>query len=151
MEVVGFVSSILTFLDVSYKIVRGTYEIRNTAAGATSENTHVGNVVQDLEEVTSRLRADPQKINDRKLIEISENCYTLSQDLGRLLGKLRAKDGSRRASFKASWAVMRKQSDVKRMEERLDRYRSEIELRLLSIIWYYLARSHSIILVPSRG
>lgn len=135
MEAVGLASSILTFIDISYKVLRGTYEIHNAVSGATSENTHISVVTRDLEEVTDKLNVDPRKLGDPKLIEISKKCHALSQDLSKLLRKLQAKDDSRRESFKAAWAVMRKQSDVKKLEERLDRYRSEIELRLLSLIW----------------
>ncbi|RYP29607.1 hypothetical protein DL767_006659 [Monosporascus sp. MG133] len=134
MEVVGLASGILTFLDVSYKIIKGTYEIHSAVAGATLENTHVSIVTHDLEEVADGLKGDPQKIKDPKLIEISTECHYLSQDLLKLLGRLQAKDGSRRQSFKAAWAVMRKQSDVKKIEERLEHYRSEIGLRLLVLI-----------------
>ncbi|RYP51952.1 hypothetical protein DL768_002828 [Monosporascus sp. mg162] len=134
MEAVGLASGILTFLDISHKIIKGTYEIRNAVSGATLENTHVSIVARDLEGVADGLKGDPQKINDPKLIEISTKCHSLSQDLLKLLGKLQTKDGSRRQSFKAAWAVMRKQSDVKKLEERLDHYRSEIGLRLLFLI-----------------
>ncbi|RYP56283.1 hypothetical protein DL771_012070 [Monosporascus sp. 5C6A] len=134
MEAVGFASGVLTFLDVSYKIIKGTYEIHSAASGATLENAHVSIVARDLEEVADGLKGDPQKIKDPKLIEISTRCHSLSQDLLKLLGKLQAKDGSRRQSFKAAWAAMRKQSDVKKIEERLDQYRSEIELRLLFLL-----------------
>ncbi|RYP03939.1 hypothetical protein DL764_004773 [Monosporascus ibericus] len=134
MEAVGLASGILTFLDVSYKILKGTYEIHSAISGATLENTHASIVARDLEEVADGLKGDPTKIKDPKLIEISTKCHSLSQDLLKLLGKLQAKDGSRRQSFKAAWAVMRKQSDVKKIEERLDHYRSEIGLRLLFLI-----------------
>ncbi|KAK7757552.1 hypothetical protein SLS62_000567 [Diatrype stigma] len=137
MEVVGFAASILTFIDISYKIVRGTYEIKNAASGATLENAHVGIVTQDLEEVASRLQGlhgHPQQVSDCQLVEISKGCHVLSQELMALLRKIQAKDGSRRESFKAAWAAMQSQSDVKKMKERLDQYRSEITLRLLFLL-----------------
>lgn len=137
MEVAGFAASILTFIDISYKILRGTYEIKNAASGATLENTHVSIVTQDLEEVTSKLQGlhvHPQQVGDPKLVEIAKECHALSQGLVELLGKIPAKDGSRRESFKAAWAAMQSQSDVKKMKKRLDLYRSEITLRLLFLL-----------------
>ena len=49
MEAVGLASGIITFIDISYKIVRGSYEIYTSATGATTDNVHVGTVAEDLE------------------------------------------------------------------------------------------------------
>lgn len=111
---IGLASSILAFLDVSYRIVRGTYEIYGSISGATQENTHAAIIVQDLEKVVGGLKGNAQKINDPELIELSQKCHSLSRDLVALLGKLQAKDGSRRESLRAAFAVWRKQDDVRR-------------------------------------
>lgn len=48
MDVAGLVSSIITFVDFSWTIVRGAYDVHNSASGATEENVHIGHVPQDL-------------------------------------------------------------------------------------------------------
>ncbi|KAK1655004.1 hypothetical protein BDP81DRAFT_390001 [Colletotrichum phormii] len=55
MEAAGLASSILTFIDMSYKIAKGTYEIYQSATGVTAENAHVSNVITDLEEAAAGL------------------------------------------------------------------------------------------------
>ncbi|KKY39685.1 hypothetical protein UCDDA912_g00298 [Diaporthe ampelina] len=42
MDVTGLVSSIITFIDFSWTIVRGTYDLHNSASDATAENVHIG-------------------------------------------------------------------------------------------------------------
>jgi len=135
MEAVGLASAILNFVDIGFKIVRNTYEIYNSATGATQQNIHVSMVITDLESVTRRLSCNPSITCDKELVDLSGKCRSLSQDLVQLLQTLQPKNDSRRQTFAAAWAAMRKQKDVDAIEKRLVQYREQIILHLLLVLW----------------
>jgi hypothetical protein len=130
---VRFAASILTFVDFSWSLVKGTYEVYNSTTGTTSENAHVGNVLIDLQAVAEGLRSDfgGRTENERALYTLAKNCYRLSQDLAGILAKLKVTEkNSKWQSLKVKWASMRKEKEVASIEKRLDRYRSQILVRL---------------------
>lgn len=135
MEAVGLASSIITFIDVAYKVVRGAYEIHDSAAGATEENVHIAVVIDDLERTTAELNADPRMIADPELISLAQRCQGISADLvGRLKG-LQSKSKNPLQSVAAAVRILRKQKDINAIEKRLDKYRQQIILRLILLLW----------------
>jgi hypothetical protein len=130
---VGFAASILTFIDFSWNLVAGTYEVLNSATCSTSENAHIGNVIDDLKKATDGL--DSEMLGNSKhemaLRELSTKCANLSEDLLKQLGKLKVKgENSKWKSLKVKWDSMRKEKNVESMVRRLDEYRSQILIRL---------------------
>jgi len=130
MEYVGLASSILTFIDVAAKIVRGTYEIHSSVSGATQGNIHIAAVAEDLQKVSQGLYTLPEAKNDAELVAVAKDCVALSRDLLRELDGLEKKHGGVWQSFAKACAVLRKQKGVVAMENRLDKYRQQIQLRL---------------------
>ncbi|KAK1723887.1 uncharacterized protein BDZ83DRAFT_753134 [Colletotrichum acutatum] len=129
MEAAGLASSILTFLDVSYKIAKGTYEIYESATGATAENIHVSNVITDLEKAVTNLGTVSMS-QDAELSKLSEKCRALSTDLLKLLSGLERREQKVFESFKAAIASARKQKDIASIEKRLEQYRQQIILHV---------------------
>ncbi|KAK2771764.1 hypothetical protein CKAH01_14270 [Colletotrichum kahawae] len=112
MEAAGLASSILTFIDVSYKIVKGAHELYRSASGSTSENNHIANVVLDLEKASGYLSLTQSGENDAELQRLALQCRSLSRDLLELLHKLRVRDKTLFKSFAAAFANARKQKDI---------------------------------------
>jgi len=133
LEIVSLVSAILSFIDFSAKIVRGTAEILRSEVGATEQNTHVTNVVADLEKVTRGLKTHQQAVKDADLVRLAGQCEALSVELSQLLQNLLPKNTSLPETFKASLKAWRKQPKVAEMEKRLGEYRSQVLLRLAFI------------------
>ncbi|KAK1711695.1 hypothetical protein BDP67DRAFT_438301 [Colletotrichum lupini] len=129
MEAAGLASSILTFIDICYKVAKRTYEIYESATGATAENIHVGNVIIDLEKAAAEL-SPVSRGHDAELAKLSEQCRTLSDDLLKLLAGLERREKRLFQSFKAAIAGARKQKEVASIEKRLDQYRQQIILHL---------------------
>ncbi|KAK1672889.1 hypothetical protein BDP55DRAFT_717828 [Colletotrichum godetiae] len=129
MEAAGLASSILTFIDVSYKIAKGTYEIYQSATGVTAENAHVSNIITDLEDAAAGL-GTVFKGHHAELENLSNQCRTLSVDLLKLLGRLERREKKLSHSFKAAIVCARKQKDIASIEKRLDQYRQQIMLHL---------------------
>ncbi len=133
---IGFASSILTFIDFSWSLVRGTYEISSSATGATIENTHIGNVVDDLYEVTEELKNGfkASDKHERAIARLGNHCVALSKDLQEVVVKLKAKDDSKWESLKTKLKSMRKEKEIIAIEKRLSEYKAEILLRLSFIM-----------------
>jgi hypothetical protein len=130
---VGFAASILNFIDFSWNLVQGTYEVYKSGSGATAENAQISTILEDLQEVTEGLHSD-LKVGSKyakQLSKLAKNCLDLSRDLTKILEKLRVKErNSSWQAVKVAWLSMRKEKEVASIEKRLGDYRSEIILRL---------------------
>jgi len=130
---VGFAASILQFIDFSWSVIAGTYEVYKSSTGTTHENTHISTVVDDLERATDGLISDIEgkTKNEKELCKLADKCHDLSQDLSKILKKLQVSEkGSKWQSFTVKVASMRKEKEIASIEDRLDKYRSQILVRL---------------------
>jgi hypothetical protein len=129
---VGFAASILNFIDFSWNLVQGTYEVYKSGSGATAENAQISTILEDLQEVTEGLHSDLKVGSEyaKQLSKLANNCLGLSRDLTKTLEKLRVKERNSWQSVKVAWSSMRKKKEVASIEKRLGDYRSEIILRL---------------------
>lgn len=129
----GLATSILQFIDFSWGIVTGTYEVYKSTAGTTSENAHISTIVDDLERVTDGLISDAEgkTKHEKELCKLADKCHDLSQDLSNILKKLQVSEKSSKwQSLKVKFASMRKEKEIASIEDRLDKYRSQIIIRL---------------------
>jgi N-terminal domain on NACHT_NTPase and P-loop NTPases len=132
---VGFAASILTFIDFGREIVTGTLEV--IKSGSTKENTHVGVVVNDFLAVVKPLseKLPGRSDHEKALTELAAKCKDVSQDLVDLLERLkRSSDSPKWESVRVALRSMRKKGEVRELESKLDKYRSEILLRLTFIL-----------------
>lgn len=136
MDAAGLASSIITFIDVAYKIIRESYDVHKSANGATEENDHASLVVNDLKKVAADLKSHPQTKNDKDLLRISTQCYELSRELLQLLDRFLPKGPRKWQSFVAACHILRHQKETASIEKRLDQYRQQIVGRLLWLLLY---------------
>ena len=132
---VGFATSILTFINVSHRVISGTWEV--IKSGTTAENAHVSNVINDLHDVTKQLRDRPPGYSqhEQALNALASECQALSGELVTLLEKLKITAGSsKRKSVKVAIHCVWKKGDVAELKRRLDKYRSQILLRLVLML-----------------
>jgi hypothetical protein len=130
---VSFASSILTFIDFSWNLVTGIYEVLESVSGTTAENAHIGNIIDDLHAVTATLKSCQlgRSEHEKALRQLASKCANLSKELLNLLEKLKVKGkNSAWKSLKAKWESMRKEKDISSIETRLREYRSQILIRL---------------------
>jgi hypothetical protein len=130
---VGFAASILQFIDFSWGVITGTYEVYKSATGTTLENAHINTVVNDLERVTDGLISDIEgkTKHEKELCKLADKCHNLSQDLSKILKKLQiSEENSKWKSLKVKIASMRKEKEIASIENRLDKYRSQILVRV---------------------
>lgn len=138
MEAIGLASSIITFIDVAYKLVCGAHEVYMSQDGATRSNDHTGVVISDLQRVTADLRAHQLASTDPDLVKLSNNCHDLSGELLQLLHKFLPKTPGKWQSFVAACRILRRQKEAASLEANLDKYRQQISERL---IWLLLCVS----------
>lgn len=152
MDVAGLVSSIITFVDFSWTIVRGTYDIHSSTTGATEENVHIGNVLQDLQAITEKMRIEipGQNGHEKALLDLEYQCRGLSSDLAAILQKLTAKRRSGLQSLNIMLRSLIKEKEVREIEKRLGEYREQMILRLNLILLYGLPRECEIWLWLNR-
>ncbi|KAL1855888.1 hypothetical protein Daus18300_010866 [Diaporthe australafricana] len=136
MDVAGLVSSIITFVDFSWTIVRGTYDVYNSASGGTEENIHIGHVLEDLGKATNRMRSEltGQDAHEKALLELQYQCQGLSHDLAVILQKLTTKRHSGLQSLNIMLKSLMNEKEVRGIEKRLSEYRSQMILRLNLIL-----------------
>jgi len=130
---VGFAASILTFIDFSWGLITGACEVYKSTTGTTLENAHISTIIEDLERVTEGLISDVEgrSSHEKELCKLADNCQKLSKDLFKILKKLQVSEkNSKWQSFKVKFASLRKGKEVASIEDRLEKYRSQILLRL---------------------
>lgn len=137
---VGFASSILTFIDFSYKLVNGTLQIID--GGTTTGNDHWAKVADDLQRLTTALETDFLEPSEHEaaLRSLAAGCKKLSEKLQAVLQKLtvnsdpRASGVSKWEAFKVSLRSIFKRGEVEALVAQLGEYRSEILARLALIL-----------------
>ncbi|KAE9367443.1 hypothetical protein N431DRAFT_416093 [Stipitochalara longipes BDJ] len=129
---IGFAASILQFIQFSTSLVRGAYEIQRSSTGTTSENAHIRDVISDLKEVTDGLGADFKGSNkhEKALLKLATQCHAVSDELMKILNKLKTNGDSKWESVKVKWMSIRKEKEVASIEKRLSAYSTELLLRL---------------------
>ena len=136
---IGFAASILTFIDFSWNVVTGTYEVYKSTSGATIENASIAAVISDLRGVTESLGTDVDAStkHGKALLQLAKNCSALSDDLSKILKKLQVTGKNKTwQSLKVKLASMRREKEVVSIGRRLDEYRSQIVLRLNLMLKY---------------
>lgn len=140
VSVIGLASSILTFIDIGYKVVTGTLETAQT--GRAPHTEHIDAVAHDLNNSVARFSkpvppdaSDPEKA----LWEVSVRCQTLSTELLALLERFKVQATEPGISWdKVKVVIRRIRNDpkVQGLQRSLSDYRSQILVHLVTILAY---------------
>lgn len=142
VSVIGLASSILTFIDIGYKVVTGTLETAQT--GRAPHTEHIDAVAHDLNNAVARFSkpvppnaSDPEKA----LGEVSARCQTLSTELLALIRRFKvqaAKPGITWDKIKVVFRRIRSDPKVQELQRSLAEYRSQILVHLVTILTYVI-------------
>ncbi|KAM0324142.1 hypothetical protein ACHAQA_008334, partial [Verticillium albo-atrum] len=135
----GFASSLITFIDFSYKLVQGSVTLYQSAAGASDENIRISSIVDDLRNITETITEPSGSPEDSKhwqqLSNLARDCHAVSKELTDILEGLKRKEGNKAwRSFEAGWKSLRKSKDIVALEQRLNLYRVQLLLRINMIL-----------------
>ena len=80
ISAVGLAVNIITFVDFTWSLVTGTYEVYQSAVGTTHELADISTIVDDLEKVTENLTPefDPTTKHAKALCQLASKCNDLS-------------------------------------------------------------------------
>jgi hypothetical protein len=152
MEAAGFAAAIVAFIDFSYKIVKGSYGLYQSPAGTSNEHVHIDTVVKDLTEVAKCLHpasvaASGAPRHRQALQQLALGCQNVAEELTKILEDLKRKDGNKAwRSLEARWKSLRQESTLASLEKRLEKYQSQIMMRLQLILeWVFDRKSHSVL------
>lgn len=136
LSAIGLVSSVITFIDFGYEVISAAREVRSSATGTTPANNHIEFLNARIEAVATDLAAAKSNqgnmsADTRRLTELADKCLELSNDLKRLLDKLRANNPkSKRQVFSVIVQNVRKKDQKRDLEARLDQCRQLLHLQL---------------------
>ena len=145
---VSLAGNIIQFVEYGRNLVCGSLEIYKSANGATSINSELELITEDLTELCSKLGRPVNIVDERllpkaelDLLKLSRSCGALGRQFQEMLESLKVKGrnckwDSVRQALKSQW----KANEIKQYQERLDNFRSEIACHLLSILRYHLTR-----------
>lgn len=137
---IGLASNVLSFIDYGAKIVSGAVEIYQSSSGLTDSSRGSKAIVTEMRLLASKLQppAHDQLSGDEKsLCNLATECDSLSEQIIDLIEKVepknrKSKGSSLRAAVKTKWY----ESDRRRLEDRLNQCRAQLNLQL-----NYLTRS----------
>lgn len=136
LSAIGLISSVITFIDFGYEIVSASEEVRASTTGTTKANDHIEflntrmkSVAVDL--AAAKLHAGYLTDDQTQIVEVADKCLGLSEDLQKLLDKLRASNPrSKRQVLGALARNARNRGKKKDLEARLDQCRQLLQLQL---------------------
>jgi hypothetical protein len=136
---VGFAANILNFVDFSWSLIKGSYEVYEL--GTTSGNKRITSVLDDLDGITKSLQSDVEgdtpHVKDLK--SLAAECVKVSQELSAILKELEMKEGNKVwRSLEAKWKSMRKEKEIAAIEQKLVEYRLQLLLRLNLLLRYVM-------------
>lgn len=138
LSAIGLASAIVAFVDFSWNLITGTWEIYHSLDGVATENARLEDVTDDLESLTQALKADfPVKTKAEKNIKrLAQDCNEDAKTLKDLLNGMKA-PGRRRLFWKslnAKWKTILNKDEVTRLKSQLQESRAEIQLNLTAIL-----------------
>ncbi|KAK8043925.1 hypothetical protein PG994_012763 [Apiospora phragmitis] len=126
---IGFVSSIITFLDFGAKIVKTAKEIHTSASGASKDNADLKDLTKSMEKSMETLALDlkppdgPANMtaSEKALAEVCTECGGLTTDLLKDLNDIKPHNSnSKHSSLAATFRNFRNKSKVKELDLKLD-------------------------------
>jgi hypothetical protein len=112
MEAAGLASSMISFIDFSYKLILGTVDVHKKATTGPAADPHISNIINDLEDVTRNMTTlstgpsakspataqNPSALQDSShheaLRKLAVGCNDLSKSLVDVLKNLERKPGA---------------------------------------------------------
>ncbi|KAK4444466.1 hypothetical protein QBC34DRAFT_282585, partial [Podospora aff. communis PSN243] len=142
LTAISLATNIISFIDFSWNLLTGSKELHESGRQTTKENARISHIVDDLAEFALDLAQDdphgnqPKSRHERALSLLASECHSLSKELAAILEKLRMTSGknSRWRSLKTTWESMRRSDEIASIESRLNRYRDQLNIRLLGLM-----------------
>ncbi|KAL8794285.1 MAG: hypothetical protein Q9195_003111 [Heterodermia aff. obscurata] len=142
LTAVNLAGNIIQFVEFGSNLVCGSLDIYKSANGATSINSELELITEDLTGLCSKLVRPFNLVDEHllpkielDLLKLSRSCGTLGENFQQMLESLKVKGRNRkwdsvRQALKTQW----KAKDIEQYQRRLANFRSEIACHLLTIL-----------------
>ncbi|XXH00526.1 hypothetical protein Hte_006873 [Hypoxylon texense] len=126
----------IQIVDFGAKVISKSFEIRNSASGATVINRELEQTTQDLTELCDELEKSMKTVasesTDRAILELGKESKLVAGELIGALKKLRGTTNRKYTrSFRLALLSVLGAEQIENLEKRLDRYRQQLTLRLV--------------------
>lgn len=130
---ISLVASIIAFVDFGTELISAAREISIT--GMTKTNAQIEFLSTNMEalliDLETRKPASAMSVDELRLSKLAEECQGISQDLRKLLDKIRARDPkSKRQRFASIVKDVWMKNEKQDLEDRLDKCRQQLHLQL---------------------
>lgn len=134
VSAISLASSIIAFIDFSWELVAGTWEIYRSPDGVLDKHAQLEDVIEDLKSLTEPLKAKvpTNTPSETKIQRLARYCQEDSQSLLKLLSELQL-DVKRRtiwSSLSAKWKSILKKDEVSQLRSQLQEYRAQIQFHV---------------------
>ena len=134
LTAIGLASNILSFIDFGFEVVSIAKDIHGSPTGKSEDGRNIEAVVKQMRAFSALLQPpdDAQLAGgDKALCALATECSGVSDEILRLLEKIRPKDpksksSSLAAAFKTKWY----EGELRKLGERLDHSRAQLTLQL---------------------
>ena len=129
------------FVDFGSKILSKGYEISKSATGTTELYKDIETCTGHTENLTKRISGPVLTESDAALAQISQGCQDIAKELLARLETFKAKKRGKREVFSKAFLSVWSEKKVKEMQDKLERYRKQLDTTILIDLRYVLAFS----------
>lgn len=138
LTAVGLAGNIITFVDLSTKVLSKAKQLYGSASGATSENDELESLTKNLKDLADRTRRKPSNmprsshfppniIRETVLDNLSQQCIQVADELLETLESVKVKgDGRIPKSAIQAVKMVWKQDNIDAIQRRLDRISKQL-------------------------
>jgi hypothetical protein len=142
LAAIGLAGNIVQFVDFGFKLSHDFKELYESTEGGKTKHLELQDVTTDLESLCQKLqnKTSPATQDDEDLRNLARACTKLARELLAMLEKLKANKerNPKLATFKQALKNIWKDKDISDLEQRLGRYREQLNQRLIYILRYVL-------------
>jgi DNA repair exonuclease SbcCD ATPase subunit len=142
LAAIGLAGNIVQFVDFGFKLSRDFKELYQSAEGGKAKHLELEDLMTDLESLCQKLQktTGPATQDDEELRDLARACAKLARELLAMLEKVKVNKerNPKLASLKQALKNIWKDKDISALEERLGRYREQLNQRLVYILRYVL-------------
>lgn len=142
---IAVAAAMLDFVQFGNTVIKAVYNTYKVLHGDKSDSLSPESALVDLADLTSKLKevqdgtASNESEDEKALRGHAKACLAIAKELEKMLDKLKAKENLKGISrvgnvFTQQLRRLRKANEIERLQASLERIKSEIGVRLLSIL-----------------
>lgn len=135
LAAIGLAANILAFLEVGGKTALKFHQFYTTARDGTDLLPNLNSITKDLSRCLKRLQDESLENStsgDTSLLQLAQECQKTAQDLETQLDRLRPAEKGKIEATRRAWKAIWSENHIIRLQQRLEGFRSQLNLHLLA-------------------